>query len=116
MPNERDRPVTGVFVGREKEMEALRAGLEDALSGRGRLMLLVGEPGIGKTRTAEELASFASLRVSFGPVASLPRPARHHQAMVRGRSWVLQRYRSATLANAPSLSAASREKGRSGFV
>ena len=53
---------SGVFVGREREMDELRAGLEDALSGRGRLVLLVGEPGIGKTRTAEELATYARLR------------------------------------------------------
>ena len=43
-------------------MDELRAGLEDALSGRGRLMMLVGEPGIGKTRTSEEFATYARLR------------------------------------------------------
>ncbi len=43
-------------------MERLRAGLEDALCGRGRLLMLVGEPGIGKTRTTDELATYASLR------------------------------------------------------
>ncbi|RLC55068.1 MAG: hypothetical protein DRI30_08160, partial [Chloroflexi bacterium] len=51
-----------MFVGREKEMDELRAGLEDALSGKGRLLMLVGEPGIGKTRTSEELATYAGLR------------------------------------------------------
>ncbi len=60
--NPLDRLAGGVFVGREKEMDELRAGLEDALSGRGRLLMLVGEPGIGKTRTSEELATYASLR------------------------------------------------------
>ena len=40
----------------------LKACLEDALSGRGRLVTLVGEPGIGKTRTALELATYAGLR------------------------------------------------------
>ncbi|MFQ6031058.1 MAG: serine/threonine-protein kinase, partial [Dehalococcoidia bacterium] len=52
----------GVFVGRQREMGELKAALEDALSGRGRLMTLVGEPGIGKTRTAQELATYAGLR------------------------------------------------------
>ncbi len=34
---EEDRGLAGgVFVGREQEMDELRAGLEDALSGRGR--------------------------------------------------------------------------------
>lgn len=41
-----------VFVGRHKEMDQLRASLEDALSGKGRMVALVGEPGIGKTRTS----------------------------------------------------------------
>ena len=59
--NPLDRLVGGVFVGREKEMEELRSGLEDALSGRGRMLMLVGEPGIGKTRTCEALATYASL-------------------------------------------------------
>ncbi|MCH8349692.1 MAG: protein kinase, partial [Chloroflexi bacterium] len=39
----------GVFVGRQREMGELKACLEDALSGRGRLVMLVGEPGLGKT-------------------------------------------------------------------
>lgn len=50
------------FVGREPELQQLTAGLDDAWSGRGRLLLLVGEPGIGKTRTAEELATVARQR------------------------------------------------------
>ncbi len=40
----------------------MKACLEEALSGRGRLVTLVGEPGIGKTRTALELATYAGLR------------------------------------------------------
>lgn len=47
------------FVGREGELKALTAGLEDVLTGRGRLFLLVGEPGIGKSRLAEELIRHA---------------------------------------------------------
>ena len=43
---------SGVFVGRQRKMRELKACLEDALSGRGRLAKLVGKPGIGKTRTA----------------------------------------------------------------
>ena len=51
-----------VFVGRHQEMDQLKAALEDALSGRGRMVTLVGEPGIGKTRTATELVTYANLR------------------------------------------------------
>lgn len=47
----------GLFVGRDRELEALRAGLNDALDGRGRLFLVGGEPGIGKSRLADEVAA-----------------------------------------------------------
>ncbi|MCH8909878.1 MAG: AAA family ATPase [Chloroflexi bacterium] len=43
------------FVGRVQEMAELTVALDDALDGRGGLVMLVGEPGIGKTRLAEEL-------------------------------------------------------------
>ena len=48
-----------LFVGRRSEMAELTAALDDALSRQGRLVMLVGEPGIGKTRTTQELASYA---------------------------------------------------------
>lgn len=57
-----DSVSSGVFVGRQKEMDDLKAALEESLSGRGRMVTLVGEPGIGKTRTSQELATYASLR------------------------------------------------------
>jgi len=47
----------GVFVGRDQEMLDLRAALDDALAGQGCLVTLVGEPGIGKTRAAQELGA-----------------------------------------------------------
>jgi predicted ATPase len=52
-------PGSSAFVGRQREMGKLKAVLEDALFGQGRLPMLVGEPGIGKTRTAQELAAYA---------------------------------------------------------
>ncbi len=54
-----DRQTGSVFVGRRRELDELRAGLADSCTGRGRLFMLTGEPGIGKTRTADELAAHA---------------------------------------------------------
>src|SRR5438309_9470239 len=51
-----------VFVGRHYELVELRAGLEDAVAGRGRSFLVVGEAGIGKTRLVDELAREATER------------------------------------------------------
>jgi class 3 adenylate cyclase/tetratricopeptide (TPR) repeat protein len=53
---------TGSFVGRQQEFETLVSALDEAIAGRGRLVMLVGEPGIGKTRIALELANHAALR------------------------------------------------------
>ncbi|MCH8162397.1 MAG: protein kinase, partial [Chloroflexi bacterium] len=52
----------GQFVGRRQEMDQLKSMLESALSGQGSLAMLVGEPGIGKTRLAEEFCVYARLR------------------------------------------------------
>jgi eukaryotic-like serine/threonine-protein kinase len=56
------RLARSAFVGRQREMDELKAALEDALAGHGRLVMLAGEPGIGKTRTARELAAYAETR------------------------------------------------------
>jgi tetratricopeptide (TPR) repeat protein len=53
---------TPLFVGRERELAALAAGLDDALAGRGALFLVSGEPGIGKSRLTDELATHARAR------------------------------------------------------
>jgi hypothetical protein len=51
------------FVGRESELRQLRAAFEAvAGSGDGRLVMLVGEPGIGKTALCKQLSSFVSTR------------------------------------------------------
>lgn len=50
----------GIFIGRQTEIGALRAAFDDARAGNGRLALIAGEPGIGKTRIALELAHHAA--------------------------------------------------------
>ncbi len=60
---------TRFFVGRSGELATLATHLDDARAGRGALVTLVGEPGIGKTRTVEELVDRAGLgedRVLWG--------------------------------------------------
>ena len=52
----------GALVGREQELAELVGGLDDAFAGCGRLFLVVGEPGIGKSRLAEELIAQARAR------------------------------------------------------
>ncbi|MGH2983176.1 MAG: adenylate/guanylate cyclase domain-containing protein [Solirubrobacterales bacterium] len=44
------------FVGRAEEMEVLREGLERARQGRGAVIGVVAEPGIGKSRLCHEFA------------------------------------------------------------
>ena len=51
----------GVFIGREQETKELRIALNETLSGHGHLFMLVGEPGSGKTRMTEQLATYARL-------------------------------------------------------
>lgn len=56
-------PVAGSpndFIGRERELRELRNGLHEAMAGRGRLLLVSGEPGIGKTRLADEISRHAA--------------------------------------------------------
>jgi tetratricopeptide (TPR) repeat protein len=50
------------FIGREPETKVLRAKIDGLFAGLGGVILLVGEPGIGKTRLATESASYASRR------------------------------------------------------
>ena len=60
--NPLDRLAAGVFVGRDEEIQRLRRAFDSALGGHGQLVMLVGEPGIGKTRTTYELETYARMR------------------------------------------------------
>jgi DNA-binding SARP family transcriptional activator len=53
------RPSTDPFVGRAVELAALTGALDDARAARGGVAMIIGEPGVGKTRLADELAVIA---------------------------------------------------------
>jgi predicted ATPase len=58
-----------LFVGRQNELEEILAAVNAALAGRGKVLFLTGEPGIGKTRLADEAAIRAAsrgMRVHWG--------------------------------------------------
>jgi tetratricopeptide (TPR) repeat protein len=50
------------FVGRESESERLRIALEETIAGRGHVAMLFGEPGVGKSRLAQEVARRSEYR------------------------------------------------------
>ncbi len=50
------------FIGREVERASLRRLVDDALAGDGRLALVAGEPGIGKSRLVSEIGKEAKAR------------------------------------------------------
>jgi tetratricopeptide (TPR) repeat protein len=51
-----------VFVGREAELKQLQSAFDGAMSGQGALLMVVGEPGIGKTALCEQLSTYVTLR------------------------------------------------------
>ena len=63
------RDTGDVFVGREAELTSLRRCIQTAQSGHGGVALVTGDPGIGKTRLAQEAANEAArcgMRVFWG--------------------------------------------------
>ena len=50
------------LIGRDRELTRLREALVDATSGRGRVVAIVGDAGIGKTRLLEEVVREATER------------------------------------------------------
>jgi hypothetical protein len=71
-------PLAPTVVGRSGELDALRAGLDAAIAGTGSTIVLVGEPGVGKTRLLRELRSWCGrcgFAVLVGRVRTTSSPA-----------------------------------------
>ena len=80
--------------GRDAELETLRRTLEQAGSGHGQIVALVGEPGVGKSRLVWEFSHshrtqgwlvLESGSVSYGKATSLPAGDRPAQELLRHR-------------------------------
>jgi DNA-binding SARP family transcriptional activator/tetratricopeptide (TPR) repeat protein/KaiC/GvpD/RAD55 family RecA-like ATPase len=56
LPTVTSQMIEGAFVGREEFLERLRMRWTESRAGQTRLVLLVGEAGVGKTRLAAEFA------------------------------------------------------------
>ena len=56
LPSQLSAAYRSAYVGRQEAVESLQGHWEKAKGGEGQTVLLAGEPGIGKTRTATELA------------------------------------------------------------
>jgi tetratricopeptide (TPR) repeat protein len=54
-----DPALQSALIGREREIAVLEASLQAARSGRSLITLVVGEPGIGKTRLVDDAAAIA---------------------------------------------------------
>jgi DNA-binding SARP family transcriptional activator len=66
---QRPQAAAGELVGRDDQLAALDGVLAAARGGQGRVALVAGEPGIGKTRLAEEAArraAAAGMQVAWG--------------------------------------------------
>ena len=55
-------PASDAFIGRERELQAIGKFLARALSGNGATVAIAGEPGIGKTQTAQVVSQWAAIR------------------------------------------------------
>jgi class 3 adenylate cyclase len=58
-------PARAPLVGREAEVERLRRAVDELVDGRGQVVLLTGDAGLGKTRLLNELQAVAGEQVTW---------------------------------------------------
>lgn len=80
-----DRLVRGRMIGREQELSQAIGLWQRSMAGQGQLLLISGEPGIGKTRMVRELTAYGEIsggkvivgycyaqeRTPYGPIAQM---------------------------------------------
>ena len=71
-------PDEGPFVGRDAELATARGALERAGSGRGTVLEIVAEPGMGKTRLVQEIRRPAGTAVVSAPSSSYESSTPYH--------------------------------------
>jgi class 3 adenylate cyclase/tetratricopeptide (TPR) repeat protein len=55
-------PRSAPLVGRDREMDTLRRAVDETIDGRGQMVALIGEAGLGKSRLIEETRRYWSTR------------------------------------------------------
>jgi DNA-binding SARP family transcriptional activator len=63
------QPAGPPLIGRGDELDAVRSALDETCAGRGSIVLVTGDAGIGKTRFLEEIAALAQAHPSQPAVA-----------------------------------------------
>ncbi len=93
-----DHLARGRLVGREREAAEVRAHWQRAAAGEGQVLLISGEPGIGKSRLVQDLLTYVGAAggqtftgecyaeggFPYGPLAQILRPALSEAALVAG--------------------------------
>ncbi len=86
------RIAESVLIGREHEWEQLTACWYNAEKGRAHLVLVSGEPGVGKTRLAEEFAAWSAHRARSSPGRVHIRPRGTSASAQRSRGYAHPRW------------------------
>ena len=77
------------FVGRDDELQVLTDTLDDAVAGRGAVISVTGEPGIGKSRLVREACARAEgVRILVGHALAYTEPIPYWPVRDLLRSWL----------------------------
>jgi len=80
-------PEASEMVGREPELERLRSALGAALTGKGKIVSIIGDPGVGKSRLLAEFKANLAAGVDRISARCASPPARASPAASACRPW-----------------------------